>query len=423
MYKSLGFKLLGALGLCAALMLTACGGGGGDSGAPLLPPTSKLIMTPNISGVTLGLGQSAEPVKISGGQKPYYVGATGGVIPTLLDDGTVYLQAVAVTNSSSSSDTSSGSSSSSCSDYVWIQDSSYNQTQIQFNACVNPPPPLSGPLGSGSGTITMTPGQSQPLPVYGGNPPYTTFSDNTAVASVSGGTTGSLTITAGNTLGTANITVLDTYGSSYVITVQVVAATTALTVSPKTLSGAMGNVKSFSVVGGTSPYTQAISSDPNVATASVSGSLVSVSMVDAGSATITVYDSANATATVGVTVTNGFAIVPPLQLMPESSVVGTPVTRNFSVLNGPSMGPYYVSLPPTVDGLKTSSLITVSPMSFMGGTSVPLMTLVVTLEASCIKSDKTIPLTVTDSATGNTATATLQIQDSDPTNDGTPGCL
>ena len=431
MCKLFGARLWCVLGVLMMPVLTACGGGGGDPGTPLIPPTSRLMMTPNISGVTMSLWRTAEPVRISGGQKPYFVGATGGVIPTLLDDGTLHLQAVALTSSSNGSGGDSDSSSNSaaaCSstDYVWVQDSSHNQTQLQFNICVNPPPSLSSSIGSGGdGTITLAFGQSQPFTVYGGSAPYTVFSNNTSVASVSGGTSGTFTITAGNIAGNATITALDSYGSSYVLTVQVVAdpvAPAAFVVSPAALAGAMGNVKSFSVVGGTPPYT-VISSDPNVATASVNGSSVSVSMVDAGSASIKVYDAANASAAVAVTVTNGFAITPPVQLMPERSVVTTPVTIDFSVLNGPSMGPYYVSLPATVDGLPTSSLIAVSPMSFMGGTSVPLMTLQVTLEAGCIKSGKSIPLTVTDSATGKTATATVQIQNTDPSNDGTPGCL
>jgi hypothetical protein len=162
-----------------------------------------------------------------------------------------------------------------------------------------------------------------------------------------------------------------------------------------------------------------------VATASINGSLVSVSLVDAGSATITITDANKATASSTVTVTGGFAVVPPLQLMPETGVK----TVDFSVLNGPSMGPYYVSMPATVPGtvagttIPTTSLITASPMSFMGGSSVPLMTLTVTLQASCIKSDKIIPITVTDSVTHLTATTTLQIQNTVPSNDGSPGCL
>jgi hypothetical protein len=487
-------------------------------------------MTPNISGINMMVGRTAEPTKISGGQKPYYIGATAGVKPSLLDDGTVYLEAVAPTitagsGGSSSSDTGSGSSnscasgSSSGTNYVWIQDSSYPQNSVQFNICVDSAPTLTSSLGSGAATMTLSPGDSQTFVMLGGIAPYMAVSSNTAIASVSGSSaSGSITVTAGQTTGNATITVLDAYGSSYTVSVQVTpgtstagltlypgkltgmvgntlalnidggtapytvvssdpnvatatvngssvsvklvqtgaislivhdaanaTATATVTVtggvvglSPATLTGAMGNIKALSIVGGTGPYT-VISSNPNVATASINGSLVTVSMINDGSATITITDANNTTASATVSVSRGFAIVPPFQLMPEFSVIQTPVTINFSVLNGQSMGPYYVSMPATAPGttIPTTSLITVSPMSFMGGSSMPLMTLTVTLQAStlvtdsngnegkivCIKSDKTIPITVTDSVTGLTATAIVQIQNTDPSNDGFPGCL
>jgi hypothetical protein len=130
-----GLKIFGILGMSAAL--TACGGGGGDPGTPLFPPTTKLIMTPNISGLTLHVGQFSSPVKISGGQKPYYIGQTGGVRSTLLDDGTVYLQAIAPTSNVSEDGTKCNSGGDS-NESVWIQDSSYSQTTIKFDLCVLP---------------------------------------------------------------------------------------------------------------------------------------------------------------------------------------------------------------------------------------------------------------------------------------------
>jgi len=145
MNSSFGFKLLGAAGLAATLFLAACGGGGGDPGAPVVPPTLKLMMTPNIGGLTMQAGSFAEPVKISGGQKPYYVGSTSAaIIPTLLDDGTLHVQALSATDPTESGDTSSGGAS------IWIQDSSYSQTTLSI--------PVS--VGSSSGGTTAPPSSS-----------------------------------------------------------------------------------------------------------------------------------------------------------------------------------------------------------------------------------------------------------------------
>jgi len=247
MNRSSGFKLLGLLGLGTAFALAACGGGGGDPGTPLLPPTAKLTMTPNIAGVALTVGQYSQPVKISGGQKPYYVGQTGGVIPTLLDDGSLYLLAVAPTSnvdsdgnckSSSGGGGDSGGGAGGNDNSVWIQDSSYPQTTLSFSICVTPAPapPSAPPLLSSLGTdpnlkITLQQGENLPFTVYNGTAPYTVYSSNTSVAKISGSATGgvsgtsnngNITIVAGsNTDDTATIAVSDKSGASYMFTVKV----------------------------------------------------------------------------------------------------------------------------------------------------------------------------------------------------------
>jgi len=243
MNRSSGFKLLGLLGLGTAFALTACGGGGGDPGTPLLPPTAKLTMTPNIAGVALTVGQYSQPVKISGGQKPYYVFQGGGVIPTLLDDGTLYLLGFEKTSNvdsdgncknSSGGGGDSGGGAGGNDNSVWIQDSSYPQTTLSFSICVKPAPPLP-PLLSSLGTdpnltITLQPGKDLHFTVYG-TAPYKVYSSNTSVAKISGSATGGvsgtsdngdITIVAGsNTDDTATIAVSDKSGASYMFTVKV----------------------------------------------------------------------------------------------------------------------------------------------------------------------------------------------------------
>jgi hypothetical protein len=231
MGKSFGFKILGALGLSATLALAACGGGGGDPGTPLVPPTYHLTMTPNISSLRLRVGQFIQPVKISGGQKPYYIGQGdndgSSIIPTILDDGTVTLLAVRATVASDSTSGSTSSSSDPCSGSsggggsgsggggsIWIQDSAYAQTTLSFTTCVSPAPALFSSLtNAGVATITLNPGQSLTFNVYG-TAPYQEISGNPLVANFSGNifgqsANGVITVTAGTTSGKTTIVVVD----------------------------------------------------------------------------------------------------------------------------------------------------------------------------------------------------------------------
>lgn len=427
MNKSLCFRLLGALSLSAVLTLSACSGGGGDPGTPLFNPTSKFIMTPVISGLSMGIGQFVEPVKISGGQKPYYVGSdTGCVVPTLLDDGTLFLQSYCSNLEPTDTDCASNPPS----QYIWVQDSSYNNgtgtlnPTLKIQICVEHLPPLLSSLGA-TPSITLSPGGSQTFTVYNGAAPYTAVSNNPAVASVSGGANGVFTITAGYTTGNASILVMDANNSTFTVTVDNTVAT-ALAVSPTTLTGVTGNVMSLSIVGGAAPY-KAVSSNPSVATASVSGSAVSVSLIGVGSSTITIEDATGTIVPVTVTVAVSFAAIPPIQTLTGGTT--SPIT--FLLVNG--TGPFYVTVPTTVgsSAVPTSSLISVSPMvipsattssaaaSSAAASSTTASFTVSLVPGVCIASNKTISLTVTDSATGKTAIATVQIQG----NDSSPGCL
>ena len=221
MDRSLNSKLLAVVGLSAAFTLTACGGGGGDPGTPLVQPTTKLIMTPIISGFSMGVGQYAEPVKISGGQKPYYIMSdTNCVAPKLLDDGTVYLQATCSTLEPTDTDCASSTPS----QHITIQDSSYNNgtstanPQLQFTICVEKAPGLLSTLGTSS-TITLVPGESRTFTVSGGTAPYMATSNNNSAVTISGSSDGTFTMTAGNVPGTATIEVIDVNHQIYTVTV------------------------------------------------------------------------------------------------------------------------------------------------------------------------------------------------------------
>jgi hypothetical protein len=75
----------------------------------------------------------------------------------------------------------------------------------------------------------------------------------------------------------------------------------SLAVVPSSLSFSIGKTGSCTISGGATPYTAA-SSDTAVARVSTSGSLLTVTGVSAGSATVTVRESGSDSKTVSVTV-------------------------------------------------------------------------------------------------------------------------
>jgi hypothetical protein len=199
---------------------------------------------------------------------------------------------------------------------------------------------------------------------------------------------------------------------------------TALTVLPSTITAAAGNSVTLSIFGGTPPYT-AYTSAPNTATIAnvlnAGGSSVLVNLLSQNTdpVTITVQDATNAQATVSLTVTdpsnNILLAIPAIQLSQESSTA--PV--NFQLQGG--TGPYYVTMPATVGGVATLNFIDEPQLSWISSSSAS--SLAVPLKAVCIASDKFIPLTITDMSNGNTTTATVEIVNSNRSNDGTAGCL
>ena len=239
MRKLLMVRISGVLAIGSALLVSSCGGGGGDSGTPLVPPTSKLIMSPNIPRVKMDLGAVEDITKISGGQLPYYPLASGGAIPIILSDGSLVLRAVSTTLLPSSSGTTPScddASSSSSDATVSVEDSSYAQTTVSFKLCVNPSPstPAAPGLQTTLGTatsgvdITLASGASEDFTVHGGTGPYTVVSSDPSVAEVSitnnADNTAAVAVTGGTASGTNLITLTDAKGVQLLLIVQNTAA-------------------------------------------------------------------------------------------------------------------------------------------------------------------------------------------------------
>lgn len=384
-------KLIGILSLFVTMLLASCGGGGGYAGDT--GPTNVLRMSPVLSGVTLPVGYFSDVAIISQGVKPYHVlSSDPSVRAVLLDDNTLRVYAMGPGSST-----------------VAVQDSSVSQTSISMTVTVQVAA-LSSSIGD---QLTLAPGQSQSFTLSGGGEPYTVVSNNPAVATVSGGANGTYTITAGNTLGTATILVTDAYGSTLTVTVTNQVAI-ALTVNPATVAGVAGTSTSLNIIGGVAPY-RVISSNSAVASVSLSGAVATVNLVSAGSATLTVMDASGATKTVAVTVTAPppkFMVIPPSQNLSETAVA--PADKvTFTLLNG--TGPYYATIPANMQSLvqPTSAVVTGGGA---GGTGTAPTATTITFErvtGACIKTNTTIPVTVTDAGSGQTANVQIVMPNDD----------
>ena len=158
------------------------------------------------------------------------------------------------------------------------------------------PSPLTLPMGaSGSGYA-----------LSGGVGPYTATSANPALVSASVTPVGSsiLVITALPTTagGQTNVVVTDSKGVTLTIVVNVPAPVALSTTAPSPLSiGKATSPYTYVILGGYPPY-MVSSSVPSIVSASVSGSTLSISALNAGSANVVVTDSQGKVVTIDVRV-------------------------------------------------------------------------------------------------------------------------
>lgn len=157
-------------------------------------------------------------------------------------------------------------------------------------------------------------GQTAAFQVYGGQPPYTVASTRPVSAQVltpnvssSGGT---FLVLAGNqcdgTSGPTNLYVRDAVGASTVVKFYNLggAPTSALTVSPETMSLVTGQTAAFSLQNGTLPFTVASSNTAVASVSAVAGSPTAyhVHANAPGTALVTITDATSQSVSVAVTV-------------------------------------------------------------------------------------------------------------------------
>jgi hypothetical protein len=166
----------------------------------------------------------------------------------------------------------------------------------------------SGPVSTFSvaapATLTLQVGLTQQYIVQGGVKPYTVFSTNPGVAV--GWLVGENVVSVGTVAaGTSVVTVLDAKGSKFDMAVTAGSSTAFFTTSPLalSLSPGPGSSQTYTLGGGTAPYT-ASSSVPSLVSVKIDGNRMTITgdHVDSVIAALTLRDAAGATLTVAVSV-------------------------------------------------------------------------------------------------------------------------
>jgi FtsP/CotA-like multicopper oxidase with cupredoxin domain len=158
------------------------------------------------------------------------------------------------------------------------------------------PPLTTSPAGL---TFASATASAQSVTISGGAAPYSVNGCTGVAAATVSGSSVSIKPTAA---GSCILTVADSSGLTASISVSVTAAAAAITVTPNSLaySSPTAASQSAAISGGTPPY--AVQGCTNVATASISGSTLTVAPASAGSCTLAVTDSASNSQSVSVTI-------------------------------------------------------------------------------------------------------------------------
>jgi hypothetical protein len=196
---------------------------------------------------------------------------------------------------------------------------------------------------TGATSLTLVPTELGRVEVSGGTRPYTAASNNTtiALASVSDSTL-SVAAVRGDTT-PATVTVTDAKNAKVTLTVNVTNSPLlgSFTLSPSEMTVSPGATRNLTITGGTPPFT-VVAAKPTIASAAVSGNVVTVTGVSEGvNAELRVIDSKGVTQTATVTVAASFPYMSGLALfsnMPFNLTLRPNTSRTFTL--GGGTGPY-----------------------------------------------------------------------------------
>ncbi len=283
-------------GLLLAAFLSACGGGGGSAGAPGGVVVPLFTSAPE-EGTTVVPLDGAADYAVGGGKAPYTVTSSNRFVALAgVSGNTITVGGVAEGTTTIEVRDALGAA------VTFAVRVSDGDDRVLYTTAPS--------------ALTLTPGSTTlPFEARGGVAPYVVASDNPSVITVSqSGSTFSLTALIA---GTANVTVTDNTGvAPKTIAVSVKTNPgTALVLNPSAATGNVGDTITVLVSGGTGNYVSATAANTTIATASLSGSSVSISLKAEGETAVSVRDSAGQIVQIAVTATNTAAA---LRLSPET---------------------------------------------------------------------------------------------------------
>jgi hypothetical protein len=204
--------------------------------------------------------------------------------------------------------------------------------------------------------VTLPVNTSQTYTIGGGTGSYTASSSDTAVGKVAV-TAGANTLTVSSLVdGVAQISVFDSSGKSITFSLTVGSGGTATTfffTAPKAVTIGLNSTQTFAISGGTAPYSTS-SSVSGVASASVTGTTLSITALKDGKSDISVFDAKGATLSTTVTAGNGGVPQALFINAPPDITIGVGTTTAQYTISGGS-APYSASSSNTsVAGVKFS---------------------------------------------------------------------
>ncbi len=190
---------------------------------------------------------------------------------------------------------------------------------------------------SAPAALTVAVGSTQSYTIVGGRAPYQIASSNVQVAV--GGLDASNFSIAGVATGAATITISDSAQQTSTIAVTVGNLVALYTTAPATMTIAVNTNRLFSVGGGVAPY-KVSSEDIRVASATLSGSVLTISGIAAGNTNLAISD-ATGVSTLKLTVTvGGSSPVGLYTTAPQLLTIVKDTSRSFEI--GGGVAPYTV---------------------------------------------------------------------------------
>lgn len=321
------------------MLLSACGGGGGSAGNT----SGSAFFTTAAEKITIVPGEVLT-YNLGGGVPGYVAASSSGAATAIVNGNKLIISGI-----------SGGTA------IITVSDSSGAQVKIEAT------------IGTGVEFFTTAPSEvtvgvgtnSSTYELGGGSRSYSVSSSNKQVVVVT--QSGSQFYLTGVSYGKATISATDTFGGNKQIDVTVGPGTNFFTTAPVSITLITGEIPSFSIIGGTLPYTVTSNNSSVAKTELVGQKSFSIAGVNAGTAEITIFDALGASVKVLTTVISTSTI--PLDILPgdvTGNVGDTLVfkmnggTPNFTLTNNnPSIATIITSVPFGAAGTFTAKLLNV----------------------------------------------------------------